>query len=140
MSRIDQPHILSVQASTKHLAQVRDFVAHHASEFGFNKQDISDIRLAVDEAFTNIIEHAYHNDEKQSVKIALGHNGKTFWISLYDSGKSFSLKDYKKPDVKEKIKQKKRGGVGVYLIKNLMDDVEYLNDGSQNEIRMSKQR
>lgn len=129
-----------MHASTKHLAQVRNFVARHATEFGFNKNDISDIRLAVDEAFTNIIEHAYQNDEKQSVKIALGHNGKQFWISLYDSGKSFSLKDYKKPDIKEKIKQKKRGGVGVYLIKKLMDDVEYRQDGPRNEIRMTKKR
>lgn len=140
MPRTDQPYTLSVQASTKHLAEVRDFVASHASEFGFDKQDISDIRLAVDEAFTNIIKHAYQNDEKQSVKIALGHNGKTFWISLFDSGQSFSLKDYKKPNVQEKIKQKKRGGVGVYLIKKLMDDVEYRHEGSQNEIRMIKKR
>ena len=140
MPRIDQPHTLSVHASTKHLAQVRNFVAQHASEFGFDKNDISDIRLAVDEAFTNIIEHAYQNDDNQSVKIALGHNGQTFWISLFDSGKSFSLKDYKKPNVEEKIKQKKRGGVGVYLIKKLMDNVEYLHAGSQNEIRMTKKR
>lgn len=140
MPRLNQPYTLSVNASTKHLAKVRDFVARHATEFGFSKNDISDIRLAVDEAFTNIIEHAYQNDERKSVKIALGHNGKKFWISLYDSGKSFSLKDYKKPDVEEKIKQKKRGGVGVYLIKKLMDDVEYLQDGPQNEIRMIKKR
>ena len=133
-------HTLSVQASTKHLAKVRHFVAGHASKFGFNQQQVSDIRLAVDEAFTNIIEHAYQNDEQQSVKIALGQNGKTFWISLFDSGKSFSLDDYKEPDVEQKIKQKKRGGVGVYLIKKLMDNVEYLREGPQNEIRMTKKR
>lgn len=129
-----------MQASTKHLAEVRDFVAEHASEFGFGSQEISDIRLAVDEAFTNIIKHAYKDDGQQSVKVSLGHNSETFWISLFDSGKSFSLTDYKEPDIKEKIKQKKRGGVGVYLIKKLMDDVEYLHEGPQNEIRMTKKR
>src|SRR5680860_214978 len=111
-------HSISVQASTKNLAEVRDFVADHASKFGFNKDDVADIRLAVDEAFTNIIEHAYQNDEKESVKITLRYKGRHFDISLFDSGKSFSMVDYKEPDIKEKIKQKKRGGVGVYLIKN----------------------
>jgi serine/threonine-protein kinase RsbW len=101
---------------------------------------LSTVLSSVDEAFTNIIEHAYRNDEKQSVKITLGQNGQTFWISLFDSGESFSLTDYKKPDVEKKIKQKKRGGVGVYLIKKLMDDVEYLHEGPQNEIRMIKKR
>lgn len=140
MSSAKHTHTLSVKASTKHLSEVRNFVATHAKSFGFEDQEISDIRLAVDEAFTNIIEHAYRNDEKQSVKITLGQNGQTFWISLFDSGESFSLTDYKKPDVEKKIKQKKRGGVGVYLIKKLMDDVEYLHEGPQNEIRMIKKR
>lgn len=133
-------HTITVHASTEHLAKVRDFVATHASDFGFSEPAIADIRLAVDEAFTNIIEHAYDNDAQQTVAIALGHDGQTFWISLCDTGKSFTLADYKKPDLEEKIKQKKRGGVGVYLIKKLMDDVEYLQQNSRNEIHMTKTR
>lgn len=129
---------ISVQASTEHLAEVRDFVAKHASEFGFKKQEVADIRLAVDEAYTNIIKHAYKNDEQKSVDIKLGYNGDTFWISLLDTGDAFDPKNYSKPDVRQKIKEKKRGGVGVYLIRKLMDDVEYHTRGSVNEIRMTK--
>lgn len=131
---------MTVQASTENLAEVRNFVAKHASTFGFEKEDISDMRLAVDEAFTNIIKHAYGNDKNQSVKIALSENDNTFAISLFDTGKSFSLENYKEPDVEEKIRQKKRGGVGVYLIRQLMDDVNYLQQGRRNEIRMTKKR
>lgn len=98
------------------------------------------MRLAVDEAFTNIIKHAYKNDPQQSVDILLGYNGNTFWISLLDSGQSFSKKDYEKPDLKKKIRQKERGGVGVYLIKKLMDEVKYFQTGAFNEIRMTKKR
>ena len=140
MQKHKAQHTLSVHASTEHLAEVRNFVARHALHFGFEKQAVSDMRLAVDEAFTNIIKHAYKNDARQSVEIALGHNGNTFWISLLDSGQSFSLKDYEKPDLERKIKCKKRGGVGVYLIKKLMDDVKYFQRGSFNEIRMTKIR
>lgn len=131
---------ISVQASTEHLAEVRNFVAKHASDFGFKKQDVADIRLAVDEAYTNIIKHAYKNDKHKSVDIELGYNSSEFWISLLDTGDAFDPNNYSKPDVRQKIKEKKRGGVGVYLIKKLMDSVEYNTDGSVNEIRMSKKK
>lgn len=131
---------MTVQASTENLAEVRNFVAKHASTFGFKKEEISDMRLAVDEAFTNIIKHAYGNDENQSVKIALSENDNTFAISLFDTGKSFSMDNYQEPDLEEKIRQKKRGGVGVYLIRQLMDEVNYLKEGNENIIRMTKKR
>ena len=133
-------HTMSVQASTEHLSEVRDFVAKHARNFGFKKQDVADIRLAVDEAYTNIIKHSYKNDDQKSVDIELGYHGDEFWISLLDTGEAFDPSNYSKPDVRQKIKEKKRGGVGVFLIKKLMDQVEYLNDGTTNEIRMSKKR
>jgi len=133
-------HTLTVQASTKHLSDVRNFVARHASECGFKKQDIADIRLAVDEAYTNIIEHAYNHDDSKSVEIELGYNNKELWVSLIDTGDTFDLSEYTDPDVRKKIKERKRGGVGVYLIKKLMDSVEYLKEGGINEIRLVKKK
>lgn len=140
MSKSTTTYSISVQASTEHLAEVRDFVAKHASDFGFKKQDVADIRLAVDEAYTNIIKHAYKNDEHKSVDIELGYNSSEFWISLLDTGDTFDPKNYTKPDVRKKIKEKKRGGVGVYLIRKLMDNVEYHTEGAVNEIRMTKRK
>lgn len=138
MSQPTTTYSISVQASTKHLAKVRDFVAKHATEFGFNKQDVADIRLAVDEAYTNIIKHAYKNNEQKTVDIKLEYNSNRFWIILLDTGDAFDPSNYSTPDVRQKIKEKKRGGVGVYLIRKLMDDVEYHTKGSINEIRMTK--
>lgn len=140
MPKSNNTHSISVQASTKHLAEVRDFVGKYATEFGFKKQDVADIRLAVDEAYTNIIKHSYKNNEKKSVDIELGYDSDEFWISLLDTGDAFDPSSYTQPDVRQKIKEKKRGGVGVYLIRKLMDNVEYLKQGSKNEIRMIKKR
>lgn len=119
---------------------MRDFAGEHASTLDFNEQEIANIRLAVDEAYTNIIKHAYHNDNHKKVDIEIGYDNDEFWISLIDTGNAFDPSNYSKPDVRQKIKQKKRGGVGVYLIKKLMDNVEYHTDGSVNTIRMIKKR
>lgn len=134
----NKKYILTVSASTEYLSKVRNFVARHARDFGFENQDIEDIRLAVDEAFTNVVKHAYQNDSTQKVNIRIGSNRNEFWISITDYGKSFDLSKYKEPDIVESIHHHKRGGVGVYLIKKLMDKVEYHSSGSANEIVMKK--
>lgn len=133
-------HTISVTASTNHLAEVREFVANKARNCGFSDAQISDIRLAVDEAFTNIIKHAYHNHPDKKISLVFKCSDGQLQVSLFDSGASFAAEDYHAPDVEKQIKQKKRGGVGVYLIKQLMDKVEYLQRNGHNEIRMLKKR
>jgi len=129
---------LTVKASTKHLAKVRDFVAAHAEQIGLNPKDVSEIRLAVDEAYTNIIKHAYKNDPHKKVNIEIGSDGEQLWISLMDQGSGFDPNTYNEPDLMKRIKEKKRGGMGVYLIRKLMDQVQYNRKGQTNEIRMVK--
>lgn len=138
MAGTKQIQTLSVEASTEHLAKVRDFVAAHAEKIGLSQKDISEIRLAVDEAYTNIIKHAYKDSMEKKVKIKIGSDTDRLWISLMDEGKSFDPSTYSEPDLIKRIKEKKRGGMGVYLIRKLMDQVQYSRKGQTNEIRMVK--
>ncbi|SMO82936.1 ATP-binding protein [Gracilimonas mengyeensis] len=138
MAGTKQIQTLSVEASTEHLAEVRDFVAAHAEKIGLSQKDISEIRLAVDEAYTNIIKHAYKNSNSKKVNIEIGSDSNQLWISLMDEGKGFDPSSYSEPDLIKRIKQKKRGGMGVYLIRKLMDQVQYTRKGQTNEIRMVK--
>lgn len=131
---------LSVKASTGQIATVRNFVAQHALNFGFNENEVENIRLAVDEAFTNIIKHAYNYDSSKSVDIKLQRQGNLFSISMYDHGEPFDTSNYSIPNVQQQIKAKKRGGVGVYLIKQLMDTIDYNRYEDVNEIRMIKKK
>ncbi len=138
MAGTRQVHTLSVEASTEHLAEVRDFVADHAKNIGLNQKIISEIRLAVDEAYTNIIKHAYDNNAAEKVSIEIGSDDDQLWITLIDNGKSFDPDSYSEPDLMRRIKEKKRGGMGVYLIRKVMDQVQYNRRGKSNEIRMVK--
>ncbi|MGF1669846.1 MAG: ATP-binding protein [Balneolaceae bacterium] len=137
---INKSYNFKVKASTEKLAEVRRFVANNAEKHHYSKQDIEDVRLAVDEAFTNIIKHAYNYDENKKVKIELDIDNEKICVSLFDEGKSFDVTNYKMPDIQQQIKNKKRGGMGVYLINKLMDDVQYLKEGDINEIKMCKKR
>ena len=138
MASTKKIHTLSVDSSTKHLSEVRDFVAAHAQKFGLTEKEISEIRLAVDEAYTNIIKHAYKNSPSNPVKIEVGTDSKKIWISILDEGESFKPQEYQAPDILKRIKNKQRGGMGVFLIQKVMDQVQYSRKGNINEIRMVK--
>jgi len=135
---INKEHSILVSASTERIADVRNFVGKYARQAGFTPQDLDDIRLAVDEAYTNVIKHAYNFDPSKLVNIKVQLDGQEFLITLADEGRCFNPDTYIEPDVKERIMLRKRGGVGVYLIHKLMDHVEYRKQGIQNEIMMSK--
>lgn len=129
-----------VNASTQNLSNIRDFVSRYAVKHGFTKDKVADIQLAVDEAYTNIIKHAYNNDTSKEVVINLEFNNEKMIVTLTDRGKGFDIEKYRKPNLKKQIEMKKRGGMGVYLIRKLMDDVSYQVKNQKNILRMCKNR
>jgi serine/threonine-protein kinase RsbW len=137
VDNIHQYSIL-VNASTEKISDVRHFVGDLASKYGFPSDDVHDIMLAVDEAFTNVVKHAYKYDDKKTVTVTIETGPSEFVIRLADKGKPFDLSSYKEPNIEERIMLRKRGGVGVYLINKLMDRVEYRKVDGENEIMMSK--
>jgi len=129
-----------VNASTQNLSSIRNFVSKHAEEQGFSSEKVADIQLAVDEAYTNIIKHAYKNDSDQEVTIFLEFDDKKMVVTLTDHGIGFDIEKYKKPNLKKQIEKKKRGGMGVFLIQKLMDEVSYHVKNQKNVLRMCKNR
>ncbi len=130
---------LHIESRTERLIAVREFVSSAARSFGFGDEDVSKIALAVDEACTNIIKHAYHFDPGKSITITVrGRNG-TFEVVIQDFGKEFDPAKILTPDMKEYLSHFRRGGLGVYLMKSLMDRVEYdIVPGKKNEVRLTK--
>lgn len=117
---------------------MRNFVANCAEDCGCGAEAIDQIRLAVDEAFTNIVKHAYSDVEAKDVAIRVEFDDRNFKVVISDQGMQFKPGTIREPNVGERIRQRKRGGVGVFLIHKLMDDVQYLRHGNHNEIVMTK--
>ncbi len=133
-------HTLRVGASTNELERIRHFVADHARDFGFDDHDIHDIQLAVDEACTNVIKHAYQYKTDNQFCVRIGTRGNEMLVSIIDNGKPFDPDAYNMPTTQDQLNQKKRSGYGILLIRKLMDNVEYRKRNSRNEIRMTKKR
>lgn len=131
--------ILKIDSRTDQLVAVREFVSRVATASGFNEEDVSKIALAVDEACTNVIKHAYQYDTKKKIEVSVESGNGEFKISIVDTGKQFNPNGVKVPDMKEYFSNYRRGGLGVYLMKSLMDKVEYdIEPGKRNQVRLTK--
>jgi serine/threonine-protein kinase RsbW len=134
-----QKLIKTIESRTDNLLEVRDFVLHAAREFGFSEEEASKIVLAVDEACTNVIKHAYQFAPDREIEIVIQPVKDRMQITVIDDGKSFNPSVAKLPDLKQHLSHYRRGGLGIYLMRTLMDKVEYkYAPGKKNEVRLTK--
>lgn len=129
---------LTFKSTTDNLAAIRDFVKATANEVGFSKDDSGKIILAVDEAVTNIIKHAYKYSKEGKILVSISFIKNKFSISISDKGTHFDSKLIKDPDLEEYYKQKRVGGLGMFLMKKLMDDVKYSQPQNRNKVTLIK--
>ncbi len=116
---------LTVKSTTDNLSEIRSFVKKHAIEAGFSEDVANKIVLATDEACTNIIKHAYKYSLSGKITIYLSQKSKKFIISITDQGDHFNSKSIPEPDLKKYYAEKRVGGLGMFLMKKLMDEVKY---------------
>lgn len=107
------------------LDKLRGFVAREAEACGFDAKAVYQIQLAVDEAFTNIIEHAYGGECQEDIGCTCQSGDECLTITLQDCGQAFNPKEVAEPDLESNIVNRKVGGLGLYLIKQLMDEVYF---------------
>ncbi len=131
---------LAVTSSLRHLRQVRRFVVRHATNADFSDDAVEAFKLAVDEACTNIIKHAYEGKSGHKVEITIIVDPSCFTVRICDDGKPFDASTYSEPQLRLLTKQRRSGGLGVHIIRRLMDQVEYRTRDGKNEICLVKYR
>lgn len=121
------------------LDEIREFVGDAARQVGFSDKEIYSIQLAADEASSNIIEHAYAGvkDGKLEAECIIFDGG--IKIVMRDWGESFNPANVPEPNVKADLSDRKIGGLGMYLMRKLMDEVTYESSAkSGNTLTMIK--
>jgi GAF domain-containing protein/anti-sigma regulatory factor (Ser/Thr protein kinase) len=135
---------ISVQAfpaNFEQLDRMRDFVGSFARSSGMVDRDVYAVQLAVDEACTNIIEHAYEGILDGRIEISCESRKNSLNISIYDWGKPFDLSQVEDPDLTEDLTVRKIGGLGIFLMRKMMDKVKYHSlPGGGNRLELVKFR
>lgn len=112
-------------SDTERLTSIRNLIEVCGNQFLYSQEIVDDIVLALDEAITNVIRHAYGSNHNYYILLKSIFEPKRVQFLIYDKGKSFNPDNVAKPDVEKYIKEEKKGGWGKFLIERVMDHINY---------------
>jgi anti-sigma regulatory factor (Ser/Thr protein kinase) len=133
-------HSVQFSASFEYLDEIREFVGDIARAGGFSDKDVYNIQLAADEAASNIIEHAYEGVGNGVLELSCGIRDGAITIIMVDHGESFDPSAIPLPDLKADLSERKIGGLGIFLMRKLMDEVRYESKKTGNVLTMIKRK
>jgi anti-anti-sigma factor len=123
MSEPEQ-YTLTVSSRPENLSRIADFVHRVAAAWGLNEREAFAVSMAVDEACTNIIEHAYGTDEGP-IEIACRREDDDCIIVIRDQGRPFDPFKIPEPDLEAPLEEREVGGLGLFFMRQLMDEVNF---------------
>ena len=128
---------MEIAADENNLSEVRDFIADICLRAGFSKRETNNTKLAMDEACTNIIKHAY-GGAGGDIRIDVQAEPGKVEISIFDRGTPFDWGGVEDPDLEQYVEIGKKGGLGIFLMNRLMDDIDYHASEAGNRLYMAK--
>jgi serine/threonine-protein kinase RsbW len=129
-----------------YLAYIRAVVGDLARKVGFDEEEVAKIEMAVDEACSNVVRHAYSPDKKwcwqqrdPEIRLDIHVEGSRLIIEINDHGQRFDFANYHPATMEDHLREMKPGGYGILIMRNFMDEVQYsTNDQTGNTLRMVK--
>jgi serine/threonine-protein kinase RsbW len=129
---------LSLWVDYSQLAALRDFVVQTSHELGLDSATTYDLQLAVDEACTNVVRHAY-DGESGRIELEIQATGEGVRVTVWDWGQPFDPENIPEPDVTAPLEQRPLGGLGLFLMRQTMDEVQFDFDPEKgNRLTMLK--
>ncbi|HRI55583.1 MAG TPA: ATP-binding protein [Anaerolineae bacterium] len=130
---------LVVSSALDVLPQVIGFVRQASLHAGLPESAVFACELAADEACTNIIEHAYAGRSDGTIRVACWSDGDEFVVQLHDQGVAFDPGAVREPPLTQDLAARPLGGLGIYFMRSLMDEVRFDFDPmAGNTLTMTK--
>lgn len=130
---------LRVSNDTRNLINVRNFVQGMIRRSALDPMEENKVILAVDEAISNIIEHGYGPNRNGSIEVEITTDARSFIVTIRDEGRVFDPKSREKIDIERHVREGRRRGLGIFLMRRIMDEVRYAyRDDRRNELVLIK--
>ena len=120
------------------LPEISEFAGRAARTAGLDAPTVYAIQLAIDEACSNIIEHAYGGEGVGDIQCTYEVGGAALRFILRDTGRPFDPSSVPDPDLSTQIESRKVGGLGLYLIHRIMDEVRFEFGEAGNTLTLTK--
>jgi serine phosphatase RsbU (regulator of sigma subunit)/anti-sigma regulatory factor (Ser/Thr protein kinase)/transposase len=124
-------------AKEERLGEIRETVRENLEGTAFRERELTGILLAIEEACTNVIRHAYlYAPGTIGLKMSILSDRAIFVIT--DNGRAFDFDSADAPDLDRYVETSRKGGLGLYLIRKIMDSVEYQSRPGENRLTLMK--
>lgn len=130
---------LAIESEVAMVRAVTDRLEEAMQLHGFSSEEILDTQLAVEEAITNVIVHGYGRPG-ESILVSSRIRSDRAEVCITDTAPRFDPLSVADPDIGEGIDDREIGGLGVFLIRRVMDEVSYRYEGGKNVLVLTKVR
>lgn len=120
------------------LRDIRMFVSGSLKNHALPDVQISTLVLAVDEVCANLIIHSHKCNPDEYIEISITIDTDTIVFDIIDNGAGFDISSYNEPSLGEIVKKKRKGGLGLILVRKIMDKIEMITEDNQNICRLVK--
>ena len=107
-------------------------------KIGLSKKLIFEINLALDELFTNIISYGFKDEEEHIIRVTIRPQNEELSLHIEDDGIPFNPIDFETPDVASSVENCNIGGLGIHIMRKLMDKICYQRCGDKNILILKK--
>ena len=122
------------------LARLAEAIETHGESRGWPVKWIMNASLSLDELITNVISYGYPDTDEHEIHVTLTDQGSALLIELEDDAIAFNpFSEAPEPDLDASVEERRIGGLGVYFVKSLMDDVFYERRDGRNRITLTQQ-
>ena len=132
--------VVKIPSETSYLALVRELTKKMAEAAGFPEATADRLALAVDEATTNVIEHAYHGSGDREIELRIEDRGPEFRVEVVDSGATVDPRTVPRVDLDRYVSERRTGGLGVHLMEKIMDSVTFRRSARRNVCCLVKRK
>ena len=130
---------LDIKAQKDNLVQVLDFVNEQIAQFDCPKDILIQLDIAVEEIFVNIASYAYDPEMGPAlIRTEIKNDPLRVCISFIDNGKPYDPLAKPDPDLSLPLMKRKKGGLGIFMVKKTMDDMTYEYKDGQNILTITK--
>lgn len=129
---------LNISCQTSALSELRVFLQQAMRSATLDEIEKHQVTLAVEEVCANLIIHSHGCNPKDIIQLEIHDSHEKLIFEISDQGEAFNILDYEAPDLKKVMIEKRKGGLGIILVKKIMDEIEFESENGTNTCRLIK--